>query len=288
MTSVVVPVYNAGETLRRTVPSMLALAGVDEWVWVDDGSTDATGAFLDAALATAPSARVVTLGTNRGRAAARNAGIAASNGETVIFLDADVEPPPNAARRLAEAAALDGAVAAVARIASVLDAPDDPYQDYLAHYPRGPGRALDAGATLDWRFFLSGACALRRPALDQVGPFREDVRYGEDVALACRLARLAPDGLRLAGATIRLHDVGRLADALDRAGAFGQGLRSMSPACRRRALGRVASIPGASRAVGFGEPVLRRAVQALEPGAVRRRAVRYLLAARTLNALHRA
>ncbi|MGB3753447.1 MAG: glycosyltransferase family 2 protein [Parerythrobacter sp.] len=288
MTSVVIPVLNGESILDTTAPSVLESSGVDEWVWVDDGSSDGTASALDALVAGVPNARVVHLPTNRGRSAARNAGIAASAGDVVVFFDVDVEPSGDAARQLVEAASQEGAIASVARVRPVLDAPHDPYQDYLAHYPRGPSAGLPAGAVLDWRFFLGGACAIRRDALVEAGSFPEDVGYGEDFALGCELARHAPDGLRLADTSVRLHDVGRLEDALHRADAFGQGLEAMSPGCRRHALGSIAAIPGAGRAAGFGAWVLRGAVRRLGPGDARRRAVRYLLGARILSATPRA
>ena len=288
MTSVVIPVFNGDSVLAKTVPAVLESSGVGEWVWVNDGSSDGTAHVLDALVAPVPQARVVHLPSNRGRSAARNAGIAASAGDVVVFFDADVEPSADAARQLAEAACQEGSTASVARVRPVLDAPHDPYQDYLAHYPRGPGADLVAGSVLDWRFFLSGACAIRRDALLEVGSFPEEVLYGEDFALGCALARHTPVGLRLAGTTVRLHNVGHLEDALDRADAFGRGLRAMSSDCRRHALGSIIDVPGASQAASLGAWGLRRAVGRLGPGYARRRAVRYLLGARILSATTRA
>ena len=288
MTSVVIPVFNGESVLSVTVPAVLRSAGVREWVWVDDGSTDGTASVLQRLTADVPRARVVRLPRNRGRSAARNAGIRESTGGTIVFFDADVEPPADAAGRLAGAAEQDGAVAAVARIEPVLDDTSDPYQDYLARFPRGPGEGLSEGAPLDWRFFLSGACALRRSALVGAGLFDQAIGYGEDVALACRLADSASHGLRLAEVAVRLHDVGRLTDALSRAEAFGRGLLALSPQCRQRALGRRAAVPGVSLAARLAEPGLAQLVGRLGAGPARRRAVRYLLAARILSAPHRA
>ena len=189
MTSVVIPVFNGASIVPVTAPAVLALDGVDEWIWVDDGSNDGTATALASMTEREPRARIVRLESNRGRSAARNAGIAAAHGDTLVFLDADVEPPRDAVHALTEAAHLGGAVAGVGRVVPVLDVPDDPYQDYLAHYPRGPARDHPPERPLDWRFFLSGACAIQRGALDEVGGFRADVGYGEDVDLACRLAR---------------------------------------------------------------------------------------------------
>lgn len=238
MTSVIVPVFNGGGTLLQTVPSVLALDGVDEWVWVDDGSTDDTSLRLSELIPQDVSARVVRLGENRGRGAARNAGVAASQGETVIFFDADVEPLPEAAVRLVEALARDGALAAVASMTSVLDHPDDAYQRYLASYPRGPRGSSDSIA---WRFFLSGACALRRSTLAHLGGFDENIAYGEDFDLACRLSQQAPSGLRLANTVVRVHDVATLTSALAKMESFGASLTRMIERCPEAV--RMAGVP---------------------------------------------
>ena len=285
MTAVVVPVYNGAATIPTTVPSVLALWGVDEWVWVDDGSTDSTARALAEHTAGHPRARVVSLAENRGRSAARNAGVAATDATMLVFLDVDVEPTPDAVPALTAAALAPSAVASVARLAPVVARPQDPYQDYLVHYPRGPAAGEPPGAALDWRFFLSGACAIRRDALTRAGGFAEFIGYGEDVALACALRRVALDGLRLAPTTVRLHGIATLDGALEHAAAFGRAL----PAIRERcgAEGPVSRLARAQLLAPVARPaahVVRQWVGRLGPGPVRRKAVRYLLALTMLSA----
>ena len=283
MTAVVVPVYNGAAVVPATVPAVLGLGGVDEWVWVDDGSADQTATLVESLVAGHPRARLLRLPDNQGRASARNAGIASTSADVVVCLDADVEPEADAARALADAALQPGAVASVATLAPVTTDPDDPYHDYLAHHPRGPGRHPPE-APLDWRFFLSGACAVRRPSLDRAGGFPGDVDYGEDVALGCALARASPSGLRLAPTTVRLHGVPTLEGALARASAFGRALPAIRQRCDGGAVGRLARMQRWSLAARASAPVVRAAVSGLGPGPVRRRAVRYLLALTMLSA----
>jgi hypothetical protein len=85
--SVVIPAFNAAETIVSTVLSALGQPEVAvEVVVVNDGSTDATeeivGGIDD------PRVRLVNQ-ANRGLPAARNAGIRASHGAYVAFLDSD-------------------------------------------------------------------------------------------------------------------------------------------------------------------------------------------------------
>ena len=285
--SVVVPVYNGAALLPTTLPAVLALGGVDEWVWVDDGSTDATAALVQDAIADEPRARLVRQPRNTGRGAARNRGVAETSGGTVVFFDADAVPPPDAARALG--GGIGDGVASVGRVRSVLTDPGDPYQVYLARARRGPPEAR-AGRPVPWRFFVTCACAVRRPALDAAGGFDEAVAYGEDFALACSLSERDPDGLRRADTEVALHGVGRLSDALGNARLFGAALPGIARRC-----------PGAYDLAGVGgavrSPVLRalarrpapagvaRALRRLPPP-VQARAVRYLLGHALLVGVH--
>ena len=92
-TSVIVPTYNHGRTLPLAIASALGQTVPVEVVVVDDGSTDDTAAVL-AQYAGHERVRVLGGRENRGVAEARNAGLAASSGEFVTFLDADdtIEP----------------------------------------------------------------------------------------------------------------------------------------------------------------------------------------------------
>ncbi|HSZ22548.1 MAG TPA: glycosyltransferase family A protein, partial [Candidatus Sulfotelmatobacter sp.] len=86
LVSVVVPVYNAERTLTATLDSALAQDFRDfEIVVVNDGSTDSTKAVLDMYAARV---RVIDQ-SNRGVSAARNAGVRASSGQLIAFLDSD-------------------------------------------------------------------------------------------------------------------------------------------------------------------------------------------------------
>ena len=84
--SVVIPAYNAREHLPECLDSVLRKQVTDELevVVVDDGSTDGTRDCISAF------PKVVYLAQdNRGPAAARNAGIARSQGTFIALLDAD-------------------------------------------------------------------------------------------------------------------------------------------------------------------------------------------------------
>jgi len=96
--SVVIPTYNSAGTLSRAVDSVLAQT-IDnlEIVIVDDASTDHSMDVLDKYQN--DSVTVIQHATNQGGSAARNTGVAASNGEYIAFLDADDEWHPKKLER---------------------------------------------------------------------------------------------------------------------------------------------------------------------------------------------
>lgn len=87
--SVIMPAWNAAGTIERSIASVLTQDHADlELVVVDDGSTDSTAELVTRLAAADARVRVVRQ-ANAGVAAARNAGIAASSGRYLAFLDSD-------------------------------------------------------------------------------------------------------------------------------------------------------------------------------------------------------
>jgi dolichyl-phosphate beta-glucosyltransferase len=90
--SVVIPAYNESVRLPDTLSrlgELLPNAGT-ELVVVDDGSTDGTAATARSAASGTIPIRVVELPTNSGKGAAVRAGIGATTGDIVLYMDADL------------------------------------------------------------------------------------------------------------------------------------------------------------------------------------------------------
>ena len=93
--SVIIPVYNAQETLEKTVTSVLVqLTEYDEVVLVDDGSTDNSLIICKKICEKNSNVHVIHQ-KNTGSLAARISGLQASKGEYILYLDADDIILPN-------------------------------------------------------------------------------------------------------------------------------------------------------------------------------------------------
>lgn len=101
--SLIIPYYNASETIGRLITSIVVSKGTPplEIIVVDDGSKDN---FSDPANPTNKHIRhiverrkktvrlhIISLKTNKGPAVARNRGAEAAKGKFIVFLDSDVE-----------------------------------------------------------------------------------------------------------------------------------------------------------------------------------------------------
>ena len=88
--SVIIPAFNAAETIGQTVTSALRQAGVDlEILVVNDSSTDSTEAVVHALARQDSRVRLLQNAGPRGPSAARNTAIRASVGDWLVLLDAD-------------------------------------------------------------------------------------------------------------------------------------------------------------------------------------------------------
>jgi glycosyltransferase involved in cell wall biosynthesis len=96
--SIIIPTYNEAADIRATLDSLAALDYDDYEVLVVDASGDATPEIVTSY----PSSKVklIRQSRGRGRAAARNEGVLAAQGELVIILNADVSLPRDFIKRI--------------------------------------------------------------------------------------------------------------------------------------------------------------------------------------------
>lgn len=179
--ALIVPVGGAAPAWSRCARSLARLdPAPGEIIAVIDGANAA-----HAATAAEIGARVVPLEERTGPARARNRGARAASGDILLFLDSDIEVPPDLVARVA--ALFDSRRELTAVMGSYDDAPGDAgflsqYRNLLHHFVHQKGR--EEAST-----FWAGCGAVRRRAFDEVGGFDEDypVPSIEDIELGSRL-----------------------------------------------------------------------------------------------------
>ena len=101
--SILVPVYNTESYLEECIRSVLSQSFGDyELILTDDGSTDGSGALLDACAGTDPRIRVFHK-ENRGLLHTRRFEIARAEGSHIVFLDSDDRFAPDILKILHDA-----------------------------------------------------------------------------------------------------------------------------------------------------------------------------------------
>ncbi len=192
--SVIVPAYNAGETLVHCIKAVRGQKGVRkediEIIVVDDDSDDKSANAV-AGLAD----RVIRLEENQGAAAARNRGAREASGELLVFVDADVLPAPQAlpifCRAFHEDPSLRAAVGGYTELPALPGLVNKYHNAFTRyHHDLSP-------KDIDW--FWGALGAVKKEAFHEVGGFDERYRAAsaEDMELGkalysagCRIAYL--------------------------------------------------------------------------------------------------
>jgi GT2 family glycosyltransferase len=194
--SVIVPTYNQRNLLRQTIRSLEQQtypSSRSEVVVVDDGSTDGTAEMFQT-LRPRCSFRYFRQ-ENKGRAAARNAGIRRAANPLLIFLDGDTEATPTFIEEHVSAHMRNSHVIVVGRVEL---SPNLPRTSFV----RFGLDSHDLGRYADGQGFLpstscdTGNLSVMKDLLEEIGLLDEDFKtYGwEDVDLGYRAAKL---GIRL-------------------------------------------------------------------------------------------
>lgn len=103
---IVVPVYNEQDSLDTLVREIREVAAAQDYdvrlLFVDDGSTDASWSRIKTLAEADPAIGGLRFRRNEGKAAALMAGFAATRGDVVFTMDADLQDPPQEMPRLLE------------------------------------------------------------------------------------------------------------------------------------------------------------------------------------------
>jgi GT2 family glycosyltransferase len=183
--SIVVPVYNRAEVLRRCLTSLTLQSYPSEYfeiIVVDDGSTEDIAAVAYEAVKDWSGELRLVHKPNGGPASARNMGIAESSGDILAFTDSDCVADSGWLAGLVEAMEGQDATGVGGPIANVMP------PGWIARY-------LDCAKFYRHRvrhgevdYFVTANVAFRRSALLQIGGFHDQTGvWGEDADLSFRL-----------------------------------------------------------------------------------------------------
>lgn len=195
--SVVIPAYNAGATLTRTLDSVLAQTWpAHEIIVVDDGSSDNTEEVV-----AAYGDRVTYLRQkNAGPSTARNRGVEAASGEWIAFLDADDWYYPGRLQAHADMIAADPDLDFLVASFDYRDTEGKLIESSIARTPLGRrlleqigenGHAVIEGEAIGQfiaqQFSDTRCLTLPRQTFIGLGGFPVDLRICEDVVFLIRL-----------------------------------------------------------------------------------------------------
>src|SRR5271166_418126 len=186
--SVILPVFNAAQTLAQAIDSVRAQAFTDfEIVAVDDGSVDGSIEVLRGYRDAVKMLRQ----ERRGPSAARNLGVANCGGEYLGFLDADDWWKPEFLAKMVAALERDRECVMAYCDLQLVDSLGKPFKTSLmAVRENRPPTVQDMLDAL-WPIMPSGV-VIRRDALASVGGYPEPLYAFEDVYLWLLLREQGP------------------------------------------------------------------------------------------------
>jgi glycosyltransferase involved in cell wall biosynthesis len=230
--TVVIPVFNRTEGLRRAITSVIDQQADVEVIIADDGSSPACADEIDAIIEATESGKQLVRAihrAHRGAGAARNSGMMTASGQFVMFLDSDDELAEGALA--AVAGSLGSGAAMVCGAVRVVSEHRRPTVIPPAIRPGVPFARLSE---------LAGSFVVRTEIAHAVDGYDEALRYGENTDFVLRLAaecqrqarRIASTDDILAvyhePAQRRRYDLERFESAVHllRRGRFDLGIRS--------------------------------------------------------------
>lgn len=185
--SVVIPLYNKGKSISRTIGDVLAQSFTDyEVIVVDDGSTDG-GAKVIRTPQFQNKVRLICK-ENGGVSSARNRGVLEAKGAYIVFLDADDSWEEIHLSEIAKLIHEYGSEAKAFATNFARKFPDGSW--YVNRTDMKRGLVNDFFKQTNKCSFVNSSCVcIDREALIEVGLFNERYTHGEDIDLWFRIAR---------------------------------------------------------------------------------------------------
>jgi glycosyltransferase involved in cell wall biosynthesis len=190
--SVVIPVFNEVKTLERVIERVRAVRIPCEIVIVDDGSRDGTRELLKSWQESNDERHrglvIVLHEKNQGKGAALKTGFRHCTGDVVVVQDADMEYDPQDLRTLLQPIVEDQADVVFGSRFSHIEGPVRSYWHQFANQLITRFTNWKSGLNLTdvetcYKMF-------RRELIEQIAPGLRERRFGIEIELTCKLARL--------------------------------------------------------------------------------------------------
>lgn len=201
--SVIVPIFNAEQTLAECVNSVLCEKSPDfELILVDDGSSDASARLCDAFAAQDP--RVVVIHqVNQGLACARNAGMRKARGNYIAHLDSDDFLLENWFSKISNETHVyphaDVLVWGMNQLIEGVLIPDNGLPDAKACYLKGADAfklLFCSNLGTFWhsvRYVVKRSCILEKKLFYRAGVLHEDIDFNPYLVLAAEQVHVCAD-----------------------------------------------------------------------------------------------
>jgi glycosyltransferase involved in cell wall biosynthesis len=187
--SVIIPAFNAAETLAEAVSSVVNGSYQHlEILIVDDGSTDDTSKVAAQIAESDPRIQFFRNPQNYGVSKSRNLMIDRATGEYVAFLDSDDTWEPNKLEFCLKMLAENPEVKAVAHALRYLDKHGKKLS-YIATYPTTKAQMQAIKVTGESPWVFPSSVVVDRTILVKEGGFAEDWLVGEDTELFTKIAQ---------------------------------------------------------------------------------------------------
>ena len=188
--SVVMSVYNGADNMRESIKSVLSQEGVRfEFIVVNDGSTDRSGALLDEIAAAEPRIRIIHQ-TNQGLTGALIRACSEVRGTYIARQDAGDLFLPGKLKRQVEVLESHPEAAFVSCGTRVVGPGEEHLHDLLSDEWDSTRHLLTLDPDKLKGPFGHGSVLFRRDLYERVGGYRKEFYFGQDVDLWIRLAEV--------------------------------------------------------------------------------------------------
>ena len=180
--SVVIPMYNASETIVRVLDSvkMQTLECDYEVLVVNDGSKDNSKEVVERYILANPSFNIKLIDKpNGGVSTARNTGLKASNGDLIAFLESDEQGCTDKLEKQTKLLEMNPQI-------DLLGCAFDGL--YLPNTPDGSLLKIDINKLIFKNYFQPSTVIMKRRVFEEIGYFDENQKYAEEGNYFIRIA----------------------------------------------------------------------------------------------------